>query len=122
MILRNIYIGQWRHEKIVRFEPIEIEFENDKFIPIMNEQLSISGGQEENIVLSEAIHFVAQIPPEQAIALILNARGNSYEHSAKIMRVPIGTVKSRVCRAKQTLLGMVNQKPKTRYRSNTPIG
>ena len=54
--------------------------------------------------LTGALRGLQQMPEIDAVALILVAvEGMSYADVADIMRVPIGTVRSRVSRARQTL-------------------
>ena len=50
--------------------------------------------------LSEAL---LKLPEAQRIALVLQCRGYSAEETARILRIPVGTVKSRLSRAKNTL-------------------
>lgn len=61
--------------------------------------------QESATVFQEFRNALSRLPPDQRDALILvSASGFSYEEAAKICRCPVGTIKSRVNRARSALL------------------
>lgn len=67
-------------------------------------RLSEAPRQEGRIAMNEFVAALAQIPDEQREALILiGASGFSYEEAAKICDVRVGTIKSRVSRARTRL-------------------
>jgi RNA polymerase sigma-70 factor (ECF subfamily) len=60
--------------------------------------------QDGQMAMSEFVRALAQLPDEQREALILvGASGFSYEEAAEICRVRVGTIKSRVSRARSRL-------------------
>jgi RNA polymerase sigma-70 factor (ECF subfamily) len=60
--------------------------------------------QEGQIAMNEFVGALAKLPDEQREALILvGASGFSYEEAAEICRVRVGTIKSRVSRARSRL-------------------
>ena len=61
------------------------------------------------LALDEMRLGLAMLPPEQREALILvGAGGFAYEEAAEICRCAVGTVKSRVSRARQALQGILD--------------
>jgi RNA polymerase sigma-70 factor (ECF subfamily) len=67
-------------------------------------QLGRSGGQEEGVLLQETQRFIADLPSAQQAALSMVAiEGLSYEEVAGHLGIPIGTVKARVFRARESL-------------------
>jgi RNA polymerase sigma-70 factor (ECF subfamily) len=66
--------------------------------------LCLSGGQEEGVLLKETRRFIADLPTTQQVALSMVAiEGLSYEEVAGHLGIPIGTVKARVFRARESL-------------------
>src|SRR5579862_6039802 len=58
--------------------------------------------------LSDTVRALYCLPDEQREALVLVAAGGfSYEEAAEICRCPVGTVKSRVCRARQGVMAIL---------------
>ncbi|WP_176244926.1 RNA polymerase sigma factor [Oceanibacterium hippocampi] len=55
---------------------------------------------------------LGRLPDEQRVALLLVAIGNhSYAETAGILELPIGTVMSRISRARRALRGMLDERP-----------
>jgi RNA polymerase sigma-70 factor, ECF subfamily len=73
-------------------------------------KVAVAGGQESAIDLADFRIALAKLPEEQREALIMvGATGLSYEETAEICGVAVGTIKSRVSRARlklAELLGM----------------
>lgn len=68
------------------------------------DRLQTSGGQEQALHFQDVQQGLDQLPEAQRSALLLiGAHGMSYEEAAEICAVPIGTVKSRVARARDSL-------------------
>ena len=64
----------------------------------------VSNQQHWAVELSDIASAMDVLPDEQRKALLLvGAAGLSYEEAAKHMRMALGTVKSRVCRARRAL-------------------
>jgi RNA polymerase sigma-70 factor (ECF subfamily) len=68
-----------------------------------------SGGQEENLELRDFARAFDRLPPTQREALLLvGVNGSSYEEAAATANCAVGTMKSRVSRARaflQSVLG-----------------
>jgi RNA polymerase sigma-70 factor, ECF subfamily len=101
-ILRNEYFSQLRKRKRKReVEDIDGELIN---------QLPTPAGQESYLDMADLRKAMLQLPDDQREAIILvGASGFSYQEVAEITKVAVGTVKSRVNRARvrlATLLGM----------------
>ena len=68
------------------------------------EGLAAAAGQIAHLEMEEFKTALADVPQDQREALILvGASGFSYEEAAEICSYPVGTIKSRVNRARQRL-------------------
>jgi RNA polymerase sigma-70 factor (ECF subfamily) len=95
VILRNCHINEIRHEK--RIEPL-----NDT--TAAEPLLATSGDPETSIALSEVRAAYLNLSQEHREVLLLVAiEGLQYDEAAGILQVPIGTVRSRLSRARQAL-------------------
>lgn len=72
-----------------------------------------------SVALCDTAHALHNLPNDQREALVLvGAAGFSYEEAAQICGTPVGTIKSRVARARTALLDIVDgKKPLTRLES-----
>lgn len=93
-ILRNTFLSERRKRKH------EVEDLNGS----LAEQLSVSGGQSGHMDLLDFAKAFEKLPPEQKEALILiGAEGFAYEEAALMCGCAVGTIKSRVNRARGKL-------------------
>ncbi|WP_298189427.1 sigma-70 family RNA polymerase sigma factor [Novosphingobium sp.] len=93
-ILRNVYFGQIRRLRFVG-EYNEIEAERI---------LSTPATQQVGIEASDVLRAMALLPPAQREVLILAGVGHiSYSEMAEICGVAVGTIKSRIARARASL-------------------
>jgi RNA polymerase sigma-70 factor (ECF subfamily) len=68
------------------------------------QRLTTHASQDSAIAFSDVVHAMRQLPNEQREALILvGAGGFAYEETAEICGCAVGTIKSRVARARQAL-------------------
>ncbi len=77
------------------------------------------------VEMADLRRALTQITPEQREALVLvGAGGLSYEEAAKVCGCAVGTVKSRVARARQALERMLNggESDKLPHRKDVPTG
>jgi len=93
-ILRNLYFGQIRRERFVG--------EYDE--AVAERVLYCQGGQESTMEAMDVLRALATLPAAQREVLVLVSIGNvSYEEIAEICGVAMGTVKSRIARARAAL-------------------
>jgi len=91
-ILRNTSFTEYRKRKRQVDDPEHIE------------GLAAAAGQIAHLEMEEFKTALADVPQDQREALILvGASGFSYEEAAEICSCPVGTIKSRVNRARQRL-------------------
>lgn len=98
VILRNAYLTDMRRNR----------FRGEYDEGVAERILTAPAGQEEPIHLSDMHRALLTLPPERREALLLvGAGGFSYEEAASICGCAVGTIKSRVGRARATLNSML---------------
>ena len=101
-ILRNSYFGELRKRRREVEDP-------DNVLALA---LSTPGEQESRMEFAEFKEALSRLPPDQREVLILvGASGFSYEETAEIVGVAIGTIKSRLNRARDKLSRMLSIEP-----------
>jgi RNA polymerase sigma-70 factor (ECF subfamily) len=76
---------------------------------IMTERLAVHPSQHGMLDLEDFRHALEQLPEDQREAIILiGASGFSYEEAAEICNCAVGTIKSRVSRARNRLQEILN--------------
>jgi RNA polymerase sigma-70 factor, ECF subfamily len=97
-ILRNIYYSNYRKRSR------EVQDSDGAYA----RRLIVSGDQESHLDLEDFRKALARLPTEQREVLILvGANGLSYEEAATICEVEIGTIKSRLSRARSKLVELL---------------
>jgi RNA polymerase sigma-70 factor (ECF subfamily) len=101
-ILRNIHISHWRQASpwgnLKNIEDLE-GFEG-----------SVAADQEQNLSLSLITDALDHLPPQHREVLVLiSLEEVSYREAAEILGVPIGTVMSRLSRARTTLQKLLEE-------------
>jgi RNA polymerase sigma-70 factor (ECF subfamily) len=100
VILRNAYLTDMRRNR----------FRADYDETVAERILVAPAGQEGPLHLSDLHRALLTLPPERREALLLvGAGGFSYEEAAAICQCAVGTIKSRVGRARATLSGMIEE-------------
>ena len=96
-VCKNVWIDELRSREVrQRYPSIADEEEQSPTTE------SIAAGERELDAISAALE---QLPDEQRLALSLVAvEGKSYAEAAEILDVPIGTIMSRIARARKNLL------------------
>jgi RNA polymerase sigma-70 factor (ECF subfamily) len=98
VILRNAYLTDMRRNR----------FRGEYDETVAERILTAPAGQEEPIHLSDLHRALLTLPPERREALLLvGAGGFSYEEAAEICGCAVGTIKSRVGRARAALTSMI---------------
>lgn len=99
VILRNAYLTDMRRNR----------FRADYDETVAERVLVAPAGQEGPLHLSDMHRALLTLPPERREALLLvGAGGFSYEEAAQICQCAVGTIKSRVGRARATLAQMID--------------
>ncbi len=97
-ILRNIYYSNYRKRSR------EVQDTDGLYA----RRVIVSGDQEAHLDLEDFRKAMATLPPEQREVLTLvGASGLSYEEAAAICQVEIGTIKSRLSRARARLVELL---------------
>jgi RNA polymerase sigma factor, sigma-70 family len=97
-ILRNVYFSQLR--KLKR----EVEDADGSYAA----SLSVPGGQMARLDMNDFQAALSLLPPDQREVLtLIGASGFSYEEAAEICNVPVGTIKSRLNRARARLTAIL---------------
>ncbi|ODN72095.1 sigma-70 family RNA polymerase sigma factor [Methylobrevis pamukkalensis] len=97
-ILRNVYFSQLRKKKR------EVEDADGRHAA----RLSVSGEQQARLDMSDFQEALGQLPADQREVLtLIGASGFSYEEAAEICGVPVGTIKSRLNRARGRLTAIL---------------
>lgn len=100
VILRNAYLTEMRRNR----------FRGEYDETVAERILTQPAGQEGPVHLSDMHRALLTLPPERREALLLvGAGGFSYEEAASICGCAVGTIKSRVGRARATLTDMLTE-------------
>jgi RNA polymerase sigma-70 factor (ECF subfamily) len=98
-ILRNRFHSEYRSRRR------EVEDANGSYAA----RLKTYPGQHAHLDYDDFLTALAKIPPDQREALLLvGAQGMSYEEAAEVCNVPVGTIKSRVNRARSRLAELLD--------------
>jgi RNA polymerase sigma factor (sigma-70 family) len=106
-ILRNLHIDAYRQ---ARRRGAEVEIDED-------DHRETATRQETALEARDVLAALDQLPEEQkSLLLLIGVEDFSYEEAARIVGVPIGTVMSRLSRARQRLRSIVEHGPVTLLR------
>lgn len=101
-ILRNIHVSQWRKTALGGIQkPLD---------DMQDFEGAVAPQQEQNLHVTTITEALEHLPPQQREVLVMVALEElSYKEAAEISGVPIGTVMSRLSRARETLRSILDQ-------------
>jgi RNA polymerase sigma-70 factor (ECF subfamily) len=102
-ILRNTFINEFRRQKT---RPTPIEFEQVAERPFSESlyEADPEGRIFDHIIDDQVVAAIDELPEEFRVAVVLSdLEGLSYQEVAELMGIPVGTVKSRLFRARKRL-------------------
>ncbi len=95
-IMHNVHVNQVRSRAA---RPVEVAVDE-----VVEARLSEPANQEHRVELNEMMRVLDTLPAEQRQVLLLVAlEGLKYEEVAAVLEVPIGTVMSRLSRAREAV-------------------
>jgi len=95
-ILRNLAINQFR-QAASRGSHVTID-------EAVENNLSVRPAQDQNLLYKDVIEKLAGLPEEQrSVLLLVSVEDLSYADAAKVLGIPVGTVMSRLSRAREKL-------------------
>ena len=103
-IMHNLLVSQVRREKI-----------RAAFEPAVHGNQTVQGGQEEGLRWAELMRKLNCLPEEQRLVILLvSVEDLSYAEVARVLRIPVGTVMSRLARGRERLRQMTVGEAETR--------
>jgi RNA polymerase sigma-70 factor (ECF subfamily) len=105
-ILKNSFINEYRKKRKepvkVDYQDVENTYNSEEPVGIMNAELRVEALQEElGDEISNALNALEE--EFKTVILLCDVEGFKYEEIAEILDIPIGTVRSRLHRARQML-------------------
>ncbi len=98
-ILRNLHVGRYR-QALRRGTVVDID---------ENQLPETAAGQDLVLETRDVLAALDQLPEEQkSLLLLVGVEDFSYEEAAKVLDVPLGTVMSRLSRARRRLRSIVD--------------
>ncbi len=109
-ICKNSYFNEYRRS---RYEPMSVDFQNEEKsdermfqIPLVDNTV----GEHHSAFFGDEVTSSLESIPEdyQTAVLLSDVEGYTYEEIAEFMRVPIGTIRSRIHRGRKMLAGRLS--------------
>lgn len=102
-IMFNLFVSEYRQKK-----KFETQYDPEPYI----EQVSIGPSQEVNADLATVGACIQKLSPEhREILLLVCVRGLSYEDASEMLKIPVGTVRSRLSRARKQMQDLLTPSP-----------
>ena len=107
-IMHNVFVNQ-RATSMREAQNVSLDAESDSGAAW---QLPVRAPQQAHVELMEVLRELRRLPPEQREVLVLAAIEElRYEEIAVVLSIPVGTVMSRLSRAREKLRRVVNDGP-----------
>lgn len=104
-ILRNIHVSQWRRSQhLGPAAELDADGEEMAIAPEQEQAMSVQ-------LISEALDLLPQ--RQREVLILISLEEMSYKEAAEIMAVPIGTVMSRLSRARNALQALLEKRGTT---------
>jgi RNA polymerase sigma-70 factor (ECF subfamily) len=113
-IMRHLFIDRTRRRKLKPEEPVDV-------LPQALEPRS-KGDPSDRLMLRELGVAIDELPPGQReVLLLIGLRGHSYEDVAARLELPLGTVRSRLFRAREALMRRLEADPHALRRARVGV-
>ena len=102
-MMHNVFVNQ------IRYEPLVVAFD-DEGLP----DIPVAARHQDNLDLRDLDRALARLSPEQReVLLLIGLEELRYEEAARVLDIPVGTVMSRLSRARERLRGILagNESP-----------
>ena len=107
-IMHNVFVNQ-RAVSMREAQNVSLDAEGEAGAAW---QLPVRAPQQAHVELIEVLRHLAMLPPDQREVLVLAAiEEMRYEEIATVLSIPVGTVMSRLSRAREKLRKVVNDRP-----------
>ena len=98
-ILRNLHVSRWRRDR-----------RHGATVDLDEASSSVAPRQETALEVHDVLSAIDQLPEEQkSLLLLVGVEDFSYDEAARILGMPIGTVMSRLSRAREKMRGVLLQ-------------
>ena len=98
-VMHNVFINQ---RALARRDARNVSLDDDEGGEVW--QIAVRPGQQARVELAETVAQMGRLPPEQREVLLLAAvEEMKYEEIAAVLDIPVGTVMSRLSRAREKL-------------------
>lgn len=102
-ILRNTFINNLRRRQ-KRPTPVEYEEVAERSVFMELQEANAAGGFFDRIVDEEVVRAIEELPEDFRVPLVLaDLEGIGYQEISELLEIPVGTVKSRLFRARRRL-------------------
>jgi len=109
-IMHNLFVSRLRKKK-VRGHAVPIE-------EVADAALGVRATQEDHVQARDVMLILDRLPEEQrSVLLLVTVEDLSYAQVAQVLGIPIGTVMSRLARARERLREMLADRPRPALRS-----
>jgi RNA polymerase sigma-70 factor (ECF subfamily) len=105
-IIRNTFISDYRAKK--RRNLVNESFES--FLFYTEDKNTLANQGEVNMRIQDVYKMMDELDDKYSVPFLMHYQGYQYKEIGQILGLPVGTVKSRLYTARQTLQEMINTK------------